>query len=116
LNLCIFGALRRNVNVFVHFFKRSSVENVQNTFFLFLGVSGRGPETHSLFAKSEAKTLIRLLRILTQSAETTVSAGGVGAEPPQILCLHDLYTSAFEKSGGVRGGTLKKDIQSDDYF
>jgi hypothetical protein len=67
--------------------------------FLFLGVSGRCPETHSLFAKSEAKTLIRVLRILTQSAETTVSAGGVGAEPPQILILHNLYTSAFEKSG-----------------
>jgi hypothetical protein len=55
------------------------------------------PGSLSLFAKSEAKTLIRVLRILTQSAETTVSAGGVGAEPPQILILHNLYTSAFEK-------------------
>jgi hypothetical protein len=47
--------------------------------------SGRCPETRSLFAKSEAKTLIRVLRILAQSAETAVSAGGVGAEPPQIF-------------------------------
>jgi hypothetical protein len=67
--------------------------------FLFFKFSGLRPETHSLFAKSEAKTLIRVLRILTQRAETAVSAGGAGAEPPQILCLHNLYTSAFEKSG-----------------
>jgi hypothetical protein len=60
--------------------------------FLFFKFSGRYPETHSLFAKSEAKTLIRMLRILTQSAETAVSAGGVGAEPPQIFTLHDLHT------------------------
>jgi hypothetical protein len=52
-----------------------------------MSFSGRCPETHSLFAKREAKTLIRVLRILTQSAETTVSAGGVGAEPPQISTL-----------------------------
>jgi hypothetical protein len=55
------------------------------TLFLFLNFSGRCPETHSLFAKSEAKTLRRMLRILTQSAETAVSAGGAGAEPPQIF-------------------------------
>jgi hypothetical protein len=53
---------------------------------------GLRPKPHSLFAKREAKTLIRMLRILVQSAEKTVSAGGVGAEPPQIFRLHDLYT------------------------
>jgi hypothetical protein len=45
---------------------------------------GLCPVPHSLFAKREAKTL-RILRILIQSAETTVSAGGAGAEPPQIF-------------------------------
>jgi hypothetical protein len=35
--------------------------------------------------KGTPKTLIRMLRILIQSAETAVSAGGVGAEPPQIF-------------------------------
>jgi hypothetical protein len=48
-----------------------------------LSFSGRCPETHSLFAKREAKTLIRMLRVPAQSAETIVSAGGAGAEPPQ---------------------------------
>jgi hypothetical protein len=62
------------------------------TLFHFLSFSGRCPETHSLFAKREAKTLIRMLRILAQSAETAVSAGGVGAEPPQILILQNLHT------------------------
>jgi hypothetical protein len=47
--------------------------------FLFFKFSGFCPETHSLFAKSEAKTLIRVLRILTQSAETALSARGGGA-------------------------------------
>jgi hypothetical protein len=69
---------------------RSSVENVQNTFFSFFKFSGRCPETGSLFAKSEAKTLIRVLRILTKRAETAVSAGGAGAAPPQIFTLHGL--------------------------
>jgi hypothetical protein len=46
--------------------------------FLFFKFSGLCPETHCLFAKSEAKTLLRVLRILTQSAETAVSAGGGG--------------------------------------
>jgi hypothetical protein len=63
-----------------------------------LSFSGRCPETRSLFAKREAKTLIRILRILAQSAETTVSAGGVGAEPPQRNRLHKHSTGAFAKS------------------
>jgi uncharacterized protein with PIN domain len=41
-------------------------------FFLLLSFSGLRPETHSLFAKREAKILIRILRILIQSAETAV--------------------------------------------
>jgi hypothetical protein len=40
------------------FCKRSSVKSVQNDFFLSI-FSGLCPETHSLFAKREAKTLIR---------------------------------------------------------
>jgi hypothetical protein len=67
--------------------------------FIFFKFSGLRPEPHSLFAKREAKTLIRVLRIPAQSAETAVSAGGAGAEPPQIFYLHNLYTSAFSKSG-----------------
>jgi hypothetical protein len=39
-------------------FLRSSVKSVQNDFFLLI-FSGLCPETHSLFAKREAKTLIR---------------------------------------------------------
>jgi hypothetical protein len=96
------------MNIFVHFFQTLICRECAKHIFLFLRFSGRCPETHSLFAKSEAKTLIRVLRVLTQSAETAVSAGGAGAEPPQILCLHNLYISAFSKSGGVRGGTPKK--------
>jgi hypothetical protein len=38
--------------------RSSVVESVQNDFFLLL-FSGLCPETHSLFAKREAKTLIR---------------------------------------------------------
>jgi hypothetical protein len=50
-----------------------------------MSLSGRCPETRSLFAKNEAKMLIRMLRILIKSAETAVSAGGVGAEPPHFF-------------------------------
>jgi hypothetical protein len=50
--------------------------------------SGLRPDIHSLFAKSEAKTLIRILRIPAQSAETIVSAGDAGAEPAQILIFY----------------------------
>jgi hypothetical protein len=96
------------MKIFVHFLKTLMCRECAKHVFLFFKFSGRCPETHSLFAKSEAKTLIRVLRIPAQSAETTVSAGGAGAEPPQILCLHNLYTSAFSKSGGVRGGTPQK--------
>jgi hypothetical protein len=35
--------------------------------------------------------------ILAQSAETAVSAGGVGAEPPQIFILHKLSIRASTK-------------------
>jgi hypothetical protein len=53
--------------------------------------------THSLFAKREAKTLIRILRIPAQSAETAVSAGGAGAAPPQRNRLHKHSTGALQK-------------------
>jgi hypothetical protein len=42
------------------FCKRSSVTSVQNDFFLLI-FSGCCPETHFLFAKRKAKTLIRSL-------------------------------------------------------
>jgi hypothetical protein len=72
---------------------------VQNTVFSFLSFSERCSETRSLFAKREAKTLIRMLRVLTQSAETAVSAGGAGARSHHeffrcMIC----YTSAVEKN------------------
>jgi hypothetical protein len=69
-------------------------------FFLDVCLLGLCPKPHSLFAKREAKILIRILRSPAQSAETAVSAGGAGAAPPQIFTLHIDYTSAFEKSGG----------------
>jgi hypothetical protein len=49
------------------------------------------------FAKREAKMPGRMPGILAQSAETAVSAGGVGAEPPQIFILHKLSIRASEK-------------------
>jgi hypothetical protein len=85
------------MNVFAHFLRTLICRECAKHVFLFFKFSGRCPETHSLFAKSKAKTLIRVLRIPAQSAETAVSAGGAGAEPPQILSSHNLYTSAFEK-------------------
>jgi hypothetical protein len=87
-------------------------------FFLDVCLLGLRPKPHSLFAKREAKTLIRILRIPAQSAETAVSAGGAGAAPPQILILHIDYTSAFSKSGGFGQrpttiiGTLQKPCQA----
>jgi hypothetical protein len=47
--------------------------------------------------KREAKMLIRTLKIPAQSAETAVSAGGVGTEPPQIFTLHILYRATVAK-------------------
>jgi hypothetical protein len=40
--------------------------------------------------KREAKTLTGVLRILAQSAETIISAGGMETQPPQILKLYNL--------------------------
>jgi hypothetical protein len=61
-----------------------------------LSFSGLRPETHSLFAKREAKTLIRVLRILIQSAETAVSAGG-GATT-NFYAAQFVHMSVFETS------------------
>jgi hypothetical protein len=76
------------MNVFVHFFQRLICRECAKCFFLFfldVCLLGLRPKPHSLFAKREAKTHIRILRIPAQSAETAVSAGGAGAAPPQIF-------------------------------
>jgi hypothetical protein len=83
----------------VRFLQTLICTNRAKCFFLDVCLLGLRPKPHSLFAKREAKTLIRILRIPAQSAETAVSAGGAGAAPPQIFTLHIDYTSAFEKSG-----------------
>jgi hypothetical protein len=64
--------------------------------------------------KREAKTLIRILRIPAQSAETAVSAGCAGAERHRtFFTMHIDYTSAFSKSGGFgqRPTTIIKTLQ-----
>jgi hypothetical protein len=63
-------------------------EECPKHFWVFFKFSGLRLEIRSLFAKREAKMLIRILRILIQSAEKTISAGGAVAPPPQILILH----------------------------
>jgi hypothetical protein len=63
-------------------------------------IAGLRPETLALFAKREAKILIRVLRILTQSAETTVSAGGMGAESTEKQVTQTFHKSLFKKVTG----------------
>jgi hypothetical protein len=49
LNLCVFGALHRNGNIFAHFFQTLICRECAKHAFLFFKFSGRCPETHSLF-------------------------------------------------------------------
>jgi hypothetical protein len=70
------------------FFKRLICTNRAKCFFLFfldVCLLGLRSKTHSLFAKSEAKTLIKILRIPAQRAERAVTAGGGAAETAQIF-------------------------------
>jgi hypothetical protein len=62
------------------------------------GVSTTDPGSRNVSSGHASKTLIKMLRVLTQSAETVVSAGGAGAEPLQRNRLHKHFIRVFAKT------------------